>query len=284
MPLPEWILLAVFSKMSGTYHHQDSYSFYLNLIVLDHVVPSKDQDASNELGNPKSPELSPSTSASTPNSSKTDIDDLESETSGNDDDQDKHHEEKNSPQTPRKADLLKKSLHGLDQSFRNNMRGWSKRSSQVATKAGAFAARKTMVSRAAQILNNKCLPELAAANKDLTIGKHFSQGRVTVLHVGLKSSAMSRYIAQVKSEESATHYSSAMSMLEALGASSTMTCLEREMLMHVRKGLMDKLSTLLLQKMNEKGNGLELECIALEESEEARWLFTFMEFQEQMKL
>ena len=55
------------------------------------------------------------------------------------------------------------------------------------------------------------------------------------------------------------------------------------MLQQVRIVLMDKLSTLLLQKMNEREGGLELDCIALEETEEARWLFTFMEFQAQMK-
>jgi len=35
--------------------------------------------------------------------------------------------------------------------------------------------------------------------------------------------------------------------------------------------------------MKNKDKTLALECIALEESEEANWLFTFMEFQQQMK-
>lgn len=106
---------------------------------------------------------------------------------------------------------------------------------------------------------------------------------MTVLHVVLKLSAISRYLAQVKGDNAATMYLPGMSTLQSLGATETIECLEREMLMQVRKGLMEKLSNLLLQKMNEKGSNLELECIALEEAEEVRWLFTFMEFQEQMK-
>jgi hypothetical protein len=182
-----------------------------------------------------------------------------------------------------KAFSMGKALHGVDKSFRSSMNGLSKASSQVANKAGAYAARKTMVNRA-HITLNKCLPDLSSLyGTDLTIGRRFSQGKVTVLHVTLKPLAMPRYLSDVKDDEAAKKYSSAIATLEALGATETMKCLEREMLDQVRKGLMQKLSTLLLQKMNEMESGLELECIALEEAEEARWLFTFMEFQAQMK-
>lgn len=188
-----------------------------------------------------------------------------------------------------KAFSMGKALHGVDKSLRNSMKGVSKASHQVANKAGAFAARKTMVNRA-QISLNKCLPDLSSmfgcvgTENCLTIGRRFSQGKVTVLHVVLKPSAMSRYLSDVhKDDAAADKYSSAISTLEALGATETMKCLEREMLNQVRKGLMEKLSALLLQKMHEMESGLELECIALEEAEEARWLFTFMEFQAQMK-
>jgi hypothetical protein len=210
-----------------------------------------------------------------------------------------------------KAFSMGKALHGVDKSLRNSMHGLTKASSQVATKAGAFAARKTMVNRA-QITLNKCLPEIASlysADDFLTIGRRFSQGKVTVLHVVLKPLAMSRYLSDIiaiddenqnveaaistpsttttttttTTTSAADQYSSAMSTLQALNATETMKCLEREMLEQVRKRLMQKLSTVLLQKMNEMESGLELECIALEEAEEARWLFTFMEFQAQMQ-
>jgi hypothetical protein len=199
-----------------------------------------------------------------------------------------------------KAFSMGKALHGVDKSLRNSMHGFSKASSQVANKANAFAARKTMVNRA-HVTLTKCLPEIASlysTDDFLTIGRRFSQGKVTVLHVVLKPSAMSRYLSDIVKHDNsnettdatgtttttaADQYSSAMSTLQALNATETMKCLEREMLHQVRKGLMSKLSALLLQKMNDMESGLELECIALEEAEEARWLFTFMEFQAQMK-
>ena len=46
---------------------------------------------------------------------------------------------------------------------------------------------------------------------------------------------------------------------------------------------MNKLKDTLLKTLKAKDDLLEVDCIALEEAEEARWLFTYMEFQEQMK-
>ena len=178
----------------------------------------------------------------------------------------------------------KRAWHGIVDQSSLRMHGISQRSSQVANKAGAYAQRKTMVHRAHHALR-KVLPELSALYDDLQLGTRFSQGQVTVLHVVLKpsSAALSRYLCDVKDAAAAQQYATAMTTLRELGATETAQCLEREMLQQVRIGLMDKLSTLLLQKMNEREGGLELDCIALEETEEARWLFTFMEFQAQMK-
>lgn len=45
-----------------------------------------------------------------------------------------------------------------------------------------------------------------------------------------------------------------------------------------------KLITLLPAKLNEecKGGELEMECIALEDDEQAKWLFNFLEFNAEM--
>mmetsp|Transcript_2717 Transcript_2717/g.3962 ORF Transcript_2717/g.3962 Transcript_2717/m.3962 type:complete len:273 (-) Transcript_2717:230-1048(-) len=253
-----------------------AYSFYLNIVVLDHILPdpstpvrnaSDDVDMDNDA--PKSPEVLPEVNLA-PAAEELSL----------------------SPAPPKKFEkVLNKSLHGLkegmdgiDKSFRSNMRGLSQRSQNVSTKAAAFVASKTMVTRALTSLK-KTMPEMEqhAASLELTIGKRFNQGKVIVLHVGLKAAAMGKYIEDVDGEDAAEHYRSAMSTLKLMGATETMGSLEREMLPKVRTGMMEKLSDLLVTTMKEKEKGLEIECIALEESEEARWLFTFMEFQAQMK-
>jgi hypothetical protein len=139
-----------------------------------------------------------------------------------------------------------------------------------------------MVSRVLSSLA-KSLPELPTEELELTIGKRFHQGRVIVLHVVLKPASMFRYLEEVNGLKAAEQYQSAMSTLTLLGATNTISSLEKELLPQVRQKLMGKLTELLQKTMKEKDALLEIECIALEEAEEARWLFTFMEFQEQMK-
>mmetsp|Transcript_9677 Transcript_9677/g.13682 ORF Transcript_9677/g.13682 Transcript_9677/m.13682 type:complete len:276 (+) Transcript_9677:189-1016(+) len=259
-----------------------AYSFYLNIVVLDHLVPEPNtpsrtvsEDVVDENMGEEVEESAPEVNLAPA------AEDLSlSPSRGNGTDKTKKFEK-----------VLNKSLHGLkegmdgiDKSFRSNMRGLTQRSQNVSTKAAAFVASKTMVTRALTSLK-KTMPEMEAhaTNLELTIGKRFNQGKVIVLHVGLKAAAMGKYIEEVDGEDSAEHYRSAMSTLKLMGATESMGSLEREMLPKVRKGLMDKLADLLVTTMKDKEKGLEIECIALEESEEARWLFTFMEFQAQMK-
>jgi len=241
--------------------------FYLNIIVLDHMVP---QSPSRSSG---STDQTTGTLAPTLEEMVATNDALNLAPAA---------EESSNVGTP--GEKKKKLLKGLDKSYRTTMRGLTMKSTAVGNKAAAFVASKTMVSRALSCLN-KSLPDIVAAGEELqvTIGKRFNQGKVIVLHVSLKAANMSRYIEEVQGEDAAEHYRCAISTLKLLGATSTMKNLEDEMFPQVRQGLMDKVTDLLVSTMKEKEGGLEIECIALEEAEEARWLFTFMEFQEQMK-
>ena len=235
-----------------------AYSFYLNVVVLEHLPP------------PSSP--MPSSTPSLVEEEKA----PETPTKTQDDEQ---------PETPSTEQKRKpRILSDLDKSLHNFGKAVSKRTSSAKNIGAAYMASMTMVSRALSALT-KSLQDLAASCEELelTIGKRFHQGRVIVLHVDLKAAAMPRYIEETNGADAAMHYRSAMSTLALLEATETMGTLEREMLPQVRQGLMKKLSDLLMSTMKEKDNLLEVECIALEEAEEARWLFTFMEFQEQMK-
>jgi len=158
-------------------------------------------------------------------------------------------------------------------------------SSAVGNVAAAFVAKNTMLSRAMSALT-KAIPELiSATDLDLSIGKRFQQGPVIVLQVNLKSTALPRYIEEIKGHSAAEDYRIAVKTLKLLGATKTLGCLEREILPDVRRGLMEKYSDELVRIIKEKDSSqyLDVECIPLEEAEEARWLFTFMEFQTQMK-
>lgn len=236
----------------------NAYSFYLNIVVLGHNPATS--NASSLVEQDEGPSVLRE----------------EAETAV------KEQNERSLNTSIITPDKKPRILHDLDKSIHNFGKAVSKKSSAVGNKAAAFVASKTMVSRALSSLA-KSLPELPMEELELTIGKRFHQGRVIVLHVVLKPSSMGRYLEEVNGVEAAEQYRSAMSTLKLLGATNTMSSLENEVLPQVRQKLMEKLTELLLKTMKEKDSLLEVECIALEEAEEARWLFTFMEFQEQMK-
>lgn len=159
----------------------------------------------------------------------------------------------------------------------------SKTSQAVKENAVAFVASKTMVARAVSTLN-KCLPSLIeSTGLDLTVSSRFTQGSVSVLQVDLKATDLPRYVEVTRGDDAADQFRNAMDALKALGATESIGSLEKEMLPQVRSKLMEILSTRLVTSMKEMEGALEVECIALEDNEEARWLFTFMEFQSQMK-
>jgi hypothetical protein len=246
----------------------NAYSFYLNIVVLEHMAsPSTPAASSLDHVNEAHEEeevsinLAPAaiTADSLPQKHKT-------------------------PSSEQKRGLLSLSVSDLDKSLHNIGRAVSQTSSTFRNKGAAFVASKTMVNRALTALA-KSLPDLAYESEDLelTIDKRFHQGRVIVLQVDLKATAMPRYVEEILGEDAADNYRSAMHTLTLLKAAETMTCLENEMLPKVRQGLMNKLKDTLLKTLKAKDELLEVDCIALEEAEEARWLFTYMEFQEQMK-
>lgn len=203
------------------------------------------------------------------------------------------------PERSASGGLMSMSMKGgaLDKSLHNTMKAVSKRSAALSDKAGRYVAAKTMIARASTALD-KALPEVAAglvhsgaggsagSKLDMTIGRRFTQGPVMVLQVDLKASGLAAYVEAVRGEDAAEHYRCALSSLRLLGATRAAAELEREMLPLVRRGLMERTGEEVVRMMkakDESGAPLEVECIALEEGEEARWLFTYMEFQSQMK-
>lgn len=179
----------------------------------------------------------------------------------------------------------KKTTLSLLRSLTKSSRAVKSATSSVGNVAAAFVAKNTMLSRATSALD-KAIPELiSSTDLDLTIGKRFQQGPVIVLQVSLKSTALPKYIEEIKGKNAAEDYRTAVKTLKLLGATKTLGSLEKEILPEVRRGLMEKYSNDLVRIIKEKESSqyLDVECIPLEESEEARWLFTFMEFQTQMK-
>jgi len=231
-----------------------SYSFYLNLVVLNNTPLAEMSKHGMSYEEDETIDIPPSIEET----------DMEEENDG-------------FPSKKVTASLLK--------SFSKSSRTLQKASNAVGNVAAAFVAKNTMLSRASLALG-KAIPELTNTTElDLTIGKRFQQGPVIVLQVTLKPTALPQYIEDIKGKEAAEDYRTAVKTLKALNATKTLGSLEQEVLPEVRRGLMDKLSDALVRTMKEKGDSqfLEVECIPLEEGEEARWLFTYMEFQSQMK-
>lgn len=242
----------------------NAYSFYLNIVVLEHVTPVTPEEQQEEDQAEEEPvNLAPAAASPLPLSER---------------------KTTKTPSSEQRRGLLQLGMHDLDKSLHNLGKAVSQKSSTFRTKGAAFMASKTMVSRALTALS-KSLPDLAYESEDLelTIAKRFHQGRVIVLNVNLKATAMPRYVEEILGSDAAEHYQSAMHTLSLLNAKETIQCLENEMLPKVRQGLMEKLKETLLTTLKEKDDLLEVDCIALEEAEEAKWLFTFMQFQEEMK-
>lgn len=254
----------------------NAYSFYLNVVVLEHVTAANttvtpEEDESLLVEEEEAPvNLAPAAAADSPPPSSDRMTPNNNKTP--------------SSEQRRSGGLLNLSMSDLDRSIHNFGKVVSKKSSTFRTKGAAFVASKTMVSRALTALS-KSLPDLAYESEDLEliIAKRFHQGRVIVLNVDLKKSAMPRYVEEILGLDASEQYRSAIHTLNLLGATESIQCLENEMLPKVRQGLMEKLKDMLLRTLKEKDELLEVDCIALEEAEEARWLFNFNEFQEQMK-
>lgn len=161
----------------------------------------------------------------------------------------------------------------------------SKRSKQISEGASRMVANKTMVSRAERAVV-ECIPFVTdEIGVEMSISKRFQQGPVFVLEVDMKGCDLLELLEKVLGTEAAEHYRKVTEGLEALELPHAKEAFIKEILPKVRKGMMCKTSEIVPEKMKLKKNyaDLEIQCVALEDAEEAKWLYNFLAFMEEMK-
>jgi len=161
----------------------------------------------------------------------------------------------------------------------------SKRSNQLREGASRMVANKTMVSRAEKAVG-ECIPLVTKEiGVEMSISKRFQQGPVFVLEVDMKGCDLLELLEKVLGDEAATHYRNVTAGLEALGLSEAKEAFLKEILPKVRKGMMDKMAEVVPEKMNLKKefSDLQIQVVSLEDAEEAKWLYNFLAFMEEMK-
>lgn len=161
----------------------------------------------------------------------------------------------------------------------------SRSSSNISKRASRYVASKTMVGRAEKAVG-ECIPLVTEEiGVEMSISKRFQQGPVFVLEVDMKGCDLLELLAKVLGEESAQHYRNAKEGLEALGLTDTQDAFLKEILPKLRKAMMERMSEIVPEKMKLKKQyaDLEIQCVALEDAEEAKWLYNFLAFMEQMK-
>jgi len=144
----------------------------------------------------------------------------------------------------------------------------SKRSTQLREGASRMVANKTMVSRAEKAVG-ECIPLVTEEiGVEMSISKRFQQGPVFVLEVDMKGCDLLELLDKVLGEESARHYRNIKEGLENLDLPIAKEAFIKEILPKVRKGMMDKMSEIVPEKMKLKKNyaDLEIQCVALEVS------------------
>jgi hypothetical protein len=161
----------------------------------------------------------------------------------------------------------------------------SKSSSNITKRATAFVASKTAVSRAEKAVV-ECVPLVTEEiGVEMSISKRFQHGPVFVLEVDMKGCDLLELLEKVLGKESADHYRNIRQGLAFLGMLQSLAAFDQEILPKVRQGMMHKMSEIVPEKMKlKKSNAdLEIQCVALEDNEEAKWLYNFLEFMDQMK-
>ena len=161
----------------------------------------------------------------------------------------------------------------------------SRSGSSISKRASRFVASKTMVSRAEKAVG-ECVPLVTEEiGVEMSISKRFQQGPVFVLEVDMKGCDLLDLLEKVLGEECAQHYRNIKEGLEALGLENTQDAFLKEILPKLRKAMMERMSEIVPEKMKLKKQyaDLEIQCVALEDAEEAKWLYNFLEFMEQMK-
>ncbi|KAL7566192.1 hypothetical protein ACA910_011266 [Epithemia clementina (nom. ined.)] len=161
----------------------------------------------------------------------------------------------------------------------------SKSSSNISKRASRFMASKTMVSRAEKAVV-ECIPLVTEEiGVEMSISKRFQQGPVFVLEVDMKGCEILDLLKKVQGEEAARQYVAVKEGLEFLGLPDAQEAFLKEILPKLRKAMMEKMSEIVPEKMKLKKAyaDLEIQCVALEDAEEAKWLYNFLAFMEEMK-
>ena len=161
----------------------------------------------------------------------------------------------------------------------------SKSSSNISKRASRFMASKTMVSRAEKAVV-ECIPLVTEEiGVEMSISKRFQQGPVFVLEVDMKGCEILDLLKKVDGEEAAKHYACVKEGLEFLDLPDAQEAFLKEILPKLRKSMMEKMSEIVPEKMKLKKAyaDLEIQCVALEDAEEAKWLYNFLAFMEEMK-
>lgn len=182
------------------------------------------------------------------------------------------------PKTENKANNGPGLMSTIGKSFK-------KHSSQIREGASRMVANKTMVSRAQKAVV-ECIPLVTEEiGVEMSISKRFQQGPVFVLEVDMKGCDLLELLGKVLGDEASEHYRNVKEGLEALDLPEASDAFIRELLPKVRKGMMDKMSEVVPEKMKMKKQyaDLEIQVVALEDAEEAKWLYNFLAFMEEMK-
>ena len=161
----------------------------------------------------------------------------------------------------------------------------SRSGSSISKRASRFVQSKTMVSRAEKAVAEALPLVTEEIGVEMSIRKQFQQGPIFVLEVDMKGCDLFDLLSKVLGEESASHYRNVVEGLEALGLPDTRAAFISEILPKVRKGLMERLSEIFPEKMKLKKQyaDLEIQCVALEDPEQFKWLVNFLAFMEDMK-
>jgi hypothetical protein len=172
------------------------------------------------------------------------------------------------------------------QRFRNSIgSSITQSSSNISKRASRYMASKTMVSRAEKAVA-ECIPLITEEiGVEMSISKRFQQGPVFVLEVDMKGCDLLDLLEKVLGEECAQHYRNVKEGLDVLGLPDTQDAFVQEILPKVRQAMSARMSEIVPEKMKQKKAyaDLEIQCVALEDAEEAKWLYNFLAFMEEMK-
>ena len=286
------------------------YSFYLNVVVVSSNVGKDDEEGGGEMNmNDMAPPLTdenanavgedPSSSSSTSNGGSTDVVDKQKN--------DKSKllldgrafvdsigaglakraaafvtEEKTKRDPMKFVQGSANVMNTIGGQIGKNMK---KVGTAVSRGAKTFVANKTIVMRAEKAVTECITLVTEEIGVEMSISKRFQQGPVFVLEVDMKGCDLLMLLEKVLGEEKALNYRNAREGIIELGLERSLREFDQEILPQVRSGLMNKMALVVPEKMRMKKSNadLEIECIPLNDDEEAKWLYSFLEFTQQMK-